>query len=237
VSLPVRLPAAALLAVVTVGLAGCGDDVGGGSLSQAQDYAKHSGSAIAADARKAMRSLDTMHVAGELSQDGNTVSVDLSVSGTGECSGTIGVGAGSIELRSVGGRAWYRADEAFWRVEAPDQAAEIARKVHGRWVPLAGQLASLRSFCSIDTLTDQMLSSSATIEAAGAAMVGTRPVVRLAVEEGGTTTTAYVDAAEPHHVLRMTRGKQGDLAFSDFDEKFTVDAPDPKDVFKLKKLD
>lgn len=230
-SLVARLAATAVLAGAALASAGCGGD--DGTLSQAQDYAKSSAGTVAADARKAMRDLAFMHVAGQVHQGGITVSVDLSVSGKGECAGTIGVGAGSIELRSTDGRAWYNADAAFWRVEAPGQAKQIARKVNGRWVPLAGQFASLRTFCSIDALTRAMLDSSATTRSAGATMDGARPTVRLFVQQGGTTTTAYVAASEPHYVLRMTRGKHGDLTFSDFDESFSVKAPDPKDVFHL----
>ena len=217
------------------GLAGCGDS-SDGSLTQARDYAAHPAASIATDARTAMRSLGSMHVAGQISQGGNTVSVDLSVSDQGECTGTIGVDAGSIELRRIGGHAWYKADDAFWRVEAPGQAAEIASKVNGRWVPLTGELASLQAFCSIDSITDQMLSSSASVKTGGAAMVGARPTVLLTATHGGNTTTAYVVAAKPHYVLRMTRGTQGELTFSDFGEKVTVTAPDPRDVVDLKDL-
>lgn len=226
-----RLATTVVLAGVVVASAGCSDD--DGTLSQAQDYAKNSAGTIAADARKAMRDLEFMHVAGQVRQGGTAVSVDLSVSGKGECTGTIGVGAGSIELRSTGGRAWYNADAAFWRVEAPGQAKQIIRKVNGRWVPLAGRLASLRTFCSIDALTRQMLDRSAATTSAGATMVGARPTVRLLVKQGGATTTAYVLASQPHYVLRMTRGAQGGLTFSDFNESFSVKAPDRKDVFDL----
>lgn len=233
--LALRLPVLTAVVILALALAGCGGD--DGPLTRARDYAKGSGSAIASDARKAMQGLDAMHVAGQVSQGGNTVSVDLSVSGKGECSGTIGVGAGSIELRSVGGRAWYRADAAFWKVEAPDQAAEIARKVNGRWVPLAGELASLRTFCSIDAITEQMLSTQATVHTGGAVMVGSTPTVRLLVDRAGTSTSAYVLSATPHYVVRMTRGTHDELTFSDFDKAFTVKAPDPKDVFDLNNLE
>lgn len=233
-SLVARLAAAAVLVGVALVSAGCGSD--DGTLSQAQVYAKKSAGTIAADARKAMRGLEFMHVAGQVRHGGTTISVDVSVSGKGECTGTIGLGAGSIELRSTGDRAWYNADAAFWRVEAPRQATQITRKVNGRWVPLAGRLASLRTFCSIDALTRGMLNSAATTSSSGATMVGARPTVRLLVKRGGANTTAYVLASQPHYVLRMTRGKQGDLTFSDFDEPFSVAAPDPKDVFDLGRL-
>lgn len=230
-SLVARVAAAAVLAGVALTFAGCGGE--DGSLAQAQEYARSSVRTIAAGARTAMRDLHYMHVAGQVRQGRTTVTVDLSVSGKGECTGTIGVEAGSIELRSAGGRAWYKADAAFWRAEAPGQAAKIERRVKGRWVPLAGQLAPLRTFCSIDTLTKRMFDRSATVTSSGATMLGSRPTVRLAVERGGTATTAYVVASEPHYVLRMTRGQQGDLTFSDFDQPFSVTAPAPSGVFDL----
>lgn len=212
--------------------AGCGgsDD----TIEHAKDYAKSDGADIAKDARKAMSGLTTMHVAGTIKQGSDTIALDLSVSRSGSCTGTIGVGDGSIELRSVGGKAWYKADLGFWKAEVGAEAASVAKAVGDRWVVLSGDLASLRSFCRIDSLTDQMLDTKASVRSEGAAMVGTTPTVRLSLTQGSLASAAYVQAAEPHYILRITRGtgdKAGQVDFSAFDDKFDVEAPAPKDVF------
>ncbi|MEX0426045.1 hypothetical protein AB3X52_00315 [Nocardioides sp. DS6] len=221
---------------------GCGGD--DDSIGHAKDYAKTDGADIAKDARAAMGRLRTMHVAGTITQGGETIALDLSVSQDGSCAGTIGVGDGSIELRSAGGRAWYKADLAFWKAEVGSEAAEVAKAVGDRWVVLSGDLASLRSFCRIDSLTSQMLGAKASYESQGAAMVGTTPTARISIEQSSTGqnstgqsdlhSTAYVKASDPHYVLRIVRGTgkaAGQVDFSAFDQKFTVEVPATKDIF------
>lgn len=228
-SLAVALLSTAALLLTTAGCGG-GDD----TLEHAKDYAKGDGSDIAKDARKAMSGLTTMHVAGTIKQGSDTIALDLSVSRSGSCTGTIGVGDGSIELRSVGGRAWYKADLGFWKAEVGAEAQSVAKAVGDRWVVLSGDLGSLRSFCRIDSLTGQMLDPKASVQSEGAAMVGSTPTARLSLTESGVDSVAYVQAAEPHRVLRITRGssdKAGQVDFSAFDAKFDVQAPAAKDVF------
>ena len=218
---------------------GCGG--GGDTIEQARDYAKKDGADIAKEARSAMSGLQTMHVAGTIVQGGDTIALDLSVSKSGACTGTIGVGDGSIELRSTGGQAWYKADLAFWKAEVGSEAEKVAKAVGDRWVVLSGDLASLRSFCRIDSLTGQMLDAKASIQSQGAAMVGSTPTARISVTQPGVESAAYVKASDPHYVLRIVRGaagksgkaddKAGQVDFTGFDQKFTVVAPDPQDVF------
>lgn len=232
-----RAPRTLLGAVVTVaGLllvtAGCGG--GDDTIGQARDYAKKDGSDIAADARTAMAGLHTMHVAGTYTWDDKSVELDLSVAKDGTCSGTIGVGNGSVELRSVDGQGWYKPDLGFWKAEVGAEAASVAKAVGDRWIVLSGEMTSLRSFCSIDTLAGGMLDRKATVESEGAAMVGTRPTARVLVTRGGVDSVAYVQASDPHYVLRLTAGsgkRKQQVDFSAFDEKFDVEAPKPRDVF------
>lgn len=240
----IRAAAAALSALSALGalgvlLAGCGTGGGNGSLQQARSYATQDGTTIAGDARGAMQSLRTMHVSGRIGQDPTPVDLDLSVSRSGDCAGTVGIGGGHIELRSVGGKAWFKADDAFWQFEAGDNAARVAQVVAGRWVVLSGRLEQLRSFCRIDQLTGQMLGAKARVRPLGAVMVGTTPTVRLAVTEAGVTETAYVVAAEPHYVLRIQRtgAGAGQVTFSAFDQPLRVTAPPARQVFDLSRLE
>ncbi|MEP9382126.1 hypothetical protein [Nocardioides sp. KR10-350] len=234
---PARPAVAAGLLVLVLAVTSCSDESqDGDTLEHARDYASQDGAAIAEDARAAMAALTTVHVSGSIRQGENTIALDLSASRSGRCVGTIGIDDGSIELRSVGGRAWYRADDAFWRLELGAKAARISRAVRGRWVVLSGQLAALRSFCRIGSLVGQTLSGKATIRSTGAAMDGATPTALLSVARSGVTSTAYVRAAEPHHLLKVIRGtpahNTGELDFSDFDARFQVAAPGRRDVFR-----
>jgi hypothetical protein len=231
---------AALLLGATLALVGCGNADGDHSLQQVRSYAEQDGPLIASAARRAMHSLDTMHVAGRIGQDAGTIDLDLSASKSGDCVGTIGINDGRVQLRSTGGKAWFRADDAFWRLEAGPNADRITGLVGDRWVVLAGRLEKLRSFCRLDELAGRLLTHGH-VHTLGPAMVGTTPTVRLAVTRAGVTNTAYVVGSSPHYVLRIRRtgapgSDTGEIDFSDFDKPFTVSPPPADQVFDLSRL-
>lgn len=232
------VPTTALVLALTSALAGCGDD--GGTLSEAREYAREPGNQIAEQARTAMSDIDTVHVEGEvLDPKGTKIVIDLDVSGKGSCLGTVSIGDGEISLRATGGSAWYQGDEEFWKSIAPGESEgkRIAERVGDKWVALEGELASLRAFCSIDSLTGQMAPPEAEAQAVGPAMVQRTPTVQLDVTHGETESRTYVVASEPHRIVKWTQGSAGELRFSDFDKEFHVEEPAADEVFDLAKLE
>ncbi|MFI5622479.1 hypothetical protein ACIA03_03345 [Nocardioides sp. NPDC051685] len=228
----------ALILALTSALAGCGDTEG--SLSQARDYAKEPGNQIAEDARTAMHDIDTVHVEGDvLDSEGTKITIDLDVSAEDACVGRVSIGDGRISLRSIAGSAWYQGDEEFWKSIAPDkgEGERIAKRVGDKWVKLEGELASLRAFCSIDSLTAQMVPAEAEAQAIGPAMAAEGPAVRLDVTYGETESRTYVLASKPHRIVKWTQGSSGELTFSDFDKEFQVEEPAADEVFDLAELE
>ena len=228
----------ALIVALTSALAGCGDEEG--SLSQAREYAKEPGNQIAEDARAAMHDIKTVHVEGDvLDSESTKITVDLDVSADDACVGKVSIGDGQISLRSIDGSAWYQGDEEFWKSIAPakGEGERIAKRVGEKWVKLEGELASLRAFCSIDSLTDQMVPAEAEAQAIGPAMAADGPAVRLDVTHGETESRTYVLASEPHRIVKWTQGSSGELTFSDFDKEFQVEEPPADEVFDLAELE
>lgn len=228
----------ALIVALTSALAGCGD--GEGSLSQARDYAKEPGNQIAEDARNAMHDIKTVHVEGDvLDSESTKITVDLDVSAADACVGKVSIGDGQISLRSIDGSAWYQGDEEFWKSIAPakGEGERIAKRVGKKWVKLEGELASLRAFCSIDSLTAQMVPAEAEAQTIGPAMAADGPAVRLDVTHGETESRTYVLASEPHRIVKWTQGSSGELTFSDFDKEFQVEEPPADEVFDLAELE
>jgi len=228
----------ALIVALTSALAGCGEEAG--TLSQARDYAKEPGNKIAEDARAAMHDIDTVHVEGDvLDSESTKITVDLDVSAEDACVGKVSIGDGQISLRSIAGSAWYQGDEEFWRSIAPTkgEGERIAKRVGDKWVKLEGELASLRAFCSIDSLTAQMVPAQAEAQAIGPAMAADGPAVRLDVTHGETESRTYVLASTPHRIVKWTQGSSGELVFSDFDKEFRVEEPPADEVFDLAELE
>jgi hypothetical protein len=228
----------ALILALTSALAGCGDEEG--SLSRARVYAKEPGNQIAEDARTAMHDIKTVHVEGDvLDSESTKITVDLDVSADDACVGKVKIGHGQISLRSIAGSAWYQGDEEFWKSIAPakGEGERIAKRVGEKWVKLEGELASLRAFCSIDSLTAQMVPPEAEAQAIGPAMAADGPAVRLDVTHGETESRTYVRASEPHRIVKWTQGSSGELTFSDFDKEFQVEEPPADEVFDLAELE
>lgn len=228
----------ALIIALTSALAGCGEEEG--TLSQAREYAKEPGNQIAEHARTAMHDLDTVHVEGDvLDPKGTKITVDLDVSAEKTCVGTVSIGKGEISLRSIAGSAWYQGDKDFWLSIAPSKAEgeRIAKRVGEKWVALEGELASVRAFCSIDSLTAQMVPAEAEAQAIGPTMSAEGPAVRLDVTHGETESTTFVRASEPHRIVKWTQGSSGELNFSDFDKDFQVEEPPADEVFDLAELE
>jgi len=228
----------ALILALTSALAGCGDEEG--SLSQAREYAKEPGNQIAEDARTAMHDIKTVHVEGDVLDSKSTkITVDLDVSADDACVGKVSIGDGQISLRSIDGSAWYQGDEEFWKSIAPakGEGERIAKRVGEKWVKLEGELASLRAFCSIDSLTAQMVPPEAEAQAIGPAMAADGPAVRLDVTHGETESRTYVRASDPHRIVKWTQGSSGELTFSDFDKEFQVEEPPADEVFDLAELE
>lgn len=228
----------ALTVALTSALAGCGDEEG--SLSRAREYAKEPGNQIAEDARTAMHDIKTVHVEGDvLDSESTKITVDLDVSAGDACVGKVSIGDGQISLRSIDGSAWYQGDEEFWKsiASAKGEGERIAKRVGEKWVKLEGELASLRAFCSIDSLTAQMVPPEAEAQAIGPAMAAEGPAVRLDVTHGETESRTYVRASEPHRIVKWTQGSSGELTFSDFDKEFQVEEPAADEVFDLAELE
>ena len=59
-----------------------------------------------------------MAYAGELTSNGSPIGLDVQASTAGDCTGTVELGGGTVELLAEDGGNWYRPDEAFWRANA-----------------------------------------------------------------------------------------------------------------------
>src|SRR4051794_25593044 len=115
-----RLRAVAALSLLMV-VAGCGGDDGGGG----SEVAQQSGNKIADVARADMKALEQVKYTGEISSDGSAIALDVQASSAGDCTGTVGIGDGTAEVRAKDGTSWFRPDEAFWRANGGEQADAI----------------------------------------------------------------------------------------------------------------
>jgi hypothetical protein len=228
----VRAVRAVAAVSVLVVAAGCGgsDDGGDG------DFAHLSGDKIAGLAKADMKSLDDVRYTGEITSGSQDVTLDLQAKSSGDCTGSIGIGDGTAQVRSKDGTSWFKPDEAFWRANAGDSADAIIRAVGDKWV--LDTEANFSKFCDLDSLFDALFTESGAgaYKTTGTGEVDGQKVVK--VEQTGDTGTAtgYVLVSGKHYLVKLERtngDRPGHLEFTDFDKDFDVTAPAKDEVIDL----
>jgi hypothetical protein len=234
---PSRNRAVAALAVIGVlaltgGCGGSDDDDGGDS-----DFAKQSGDKIAADAKADMKDLDEVTFNGEITSEGDTITLDVQASSAGDCTGSIGISGGSAEILAKDGTNWFKPDEAFWRANAPDTADAIISAVGDKWV--LDTDSNFAQFCDLDAFFDNLFKDeegASKYETTGTDEVDGEKVVKVEQSDDKGTSVGYVRIDGDHYLLKLERtegDEPGHLEFSDFDKEFDVTAPADEDVIDL----
>jgi hypothetical protein len=217
--------------------AGCGGkgDSGGDS-----DFAKQSGDKIADIAKTDMKSLDEVKFAGAITSNSQKISVDIQAKSTGDCTGSIGIGDGTAEIRAKGGTSWFKPDEAFWRANASDSADAIIQAVGDKWV--LDTDSNFAQFCDLDAFFDSLFKDqpdAGSYKTTGTDEVDGETVVKVEQSDGSGTAVGYVLVEGKHYLVKLERtegDEPGELDFSNFDKDFDVTAPADDDVVDLNSL-
>jgi hypothetical protein len=233
------IKAAVAVAALLVVASGCGGD---DKSDAADDFAKKKADDIVATAKADMKELDSVHYTGELSSGGQEISLDIRATSDGTCAGSFGVGEGSAEILGVDGENWFKPNEAFWRVQAPDQADAIIAAVGDKWV--ADSSGEFTQFCDLDALLDDVLDESAegaTYTVDGTEEIDGETVVKVDREDEGEdgVSSGYVLAESPHYLVKIAKTSgddAGTLTFAEFNEDVTVEAPAADEVVDLNSI-
>jgi hypothetical protein len=226
---------AGVLAAAVVLLAGCG----GGN-----DFADQPPKDIAKAAAADMKDLKSLRMQGDLTTSGQKIGVDMQITTSGDCQGTITVTGGTAQIVSSGGQAYMKPDKSFWESQAPGQAAQIEAVVGDKWVVIPSG-SGLDSACDLSKMLDGIGSSASgnpsdAPTAATSDSVDGQDAVKLSGEDNsGKPVVAWVATDDPHYILKLqvSQGSEpGVITFSDFDKTVTVQAPPSEQVIDLSKL-
>lgn len=222
------------VAASVVLLAGCG----GGS----NDFAKKPPKDIIAAAKTDMGSLTSVHLAGDITNQADKITFDMQVTKVGDCHGTLTVGAGKAEIVSVGGAAWMKPDDAFWKAQAGAQATQIEQVVGDKWVVMPSSASDLSSLCNLDSLLSKLNDGSSGSSSSDGTVKGTSNVngqdaVELDSTQSGDTLKTWVATGDKHYVVKLEMGgaSPGSVNFTEFDKNFNIAAPATSDVVDLSK--
>ena len=211
-------------------LAGCG---GGGN-----DFATQDPQDIAKASATDMKDLDSLHMAGFVTTDGQKLGVDMSITTSGDCQGSFKAGEGTAQILSADGKSYMKPDKAFWEAQAPAQAPQIEALVGDKWVVIPSN-TGLNELCDLDGLLKSFNDNNPTNKptAAAAESLDGQDAVKLSGKDSdGTAVTAWVASDSPHYVLKMeqTEGSTPmSITFSKFNDTVSITAPPSDQVVDL----
>ena len=180
---------------------------------------------------------------GDLQDEDERLTIDLSVSKSGDCTGTVGKAGASFELLVAENRIFFRGDEAFYRASGatPEEARQAAAVIGDRWVE--GDNKPIGHLCTLDDLFDLSEKGNRTLKkmlpgqvsVVGTAEVAGIETVQLTSTSGKRTYGMYVGVEEPHHIIQLTasgtKKLNGTITFTNHGIPVRTSVPDKADIF------
>lgn len=174
-----------------------------------------------------MNALESVNMAGTITENGEQMTIDLSFDREGRCTGAMQMQGGSVDIISDGQDEYLKGDEDFWIATQggvnPGQAT-LDRFV-GKWMKQSGT-EHFGEFCNLSNLLEEFDNDGAVdFEVAGTSTVNGREAARLAIDGGDEL---LVSNSGPHHILRMSTddsGESGEFTFSRFNEPVEINLP------------
>jgi hypothetical protein len=189
------------------------------------------GSEVATLAADALEEAGSVRMSGTMTTDGEEGEVDLQLQGD-DAAGTITLGGLEIELISVDGDVYMKADPEFWASFGMPE--EAAAEFDGKWVAVPGDAASDFADFSLTGIADELRSSDDDIkdETTKDELDGDSVVI-VEQEDGSQLVVADDDPSYPLE-LRGGGDDEGTLTFSDHGEEQDISAPE--DVLDLESV-
>jgi hypothetical protein len=210
----------ASLAAAGTLLAGCG----GGEATTTE--ASKSPARILSDAKHAVSSARSVHMAGNGMAQGQAASLDLSLVRGPKASGKMRVFGGSLDLIRVRKNVYMRGDRSFWRNFGRSQLKLAV--LADRWVAAP---ASVPAFKGIASFTDMsglasMLDEQGNVVNEGVRTFRGQKVVALRdATEGGTLYLRAIGAPYPVAIVGSEKGQAETIVFDRWNQAVVVRAP------------
>lgn len=218
------------LAIVAVGVAGCGGSGSNGIESKSTDQ-------IISAARSAAESAKSVHVAGSVTTAGASLTLDLELDSSKGAKGKISEGGLSFELVRIGDTAYINGSPSFYEHFAGREAAKLLK---GKWLKAPSNTGSLATLGSL-TDTKQLIGSA--LAAAGKRLKkGSVSTVNgqkaIAVKDTTHGGTLYVATTGKPYPVQIEGGPSsaGKVTFEDWNKPVTLSAPPAQDVIDITKL-
>jgi hypothetical protein len=219
-----RVAAGVLSTALLVSVAACGGSGGSGGSGGPKDNGERTKSAeqVSADAAAALDRAGSTHLLFKQGTDHG----DLRIQKPDDATGTIALGGGTAELRSVQSQLFFKADAAFYKAQGGGTAASAA----GTWLKLPGQLQDDEDFktFSFNGILNQLRKPEDTTYTSAVvpvALDGTRPALKLTTTDGSEVYVSSVGEPLPLRVLEKDDSGITTVDFTEVGVHFTVTPP------------
>ncbi|WP_327262824.1 hypothetical protein OG444_16045 [Streptomyces sp. NBC_01232] len=220
---------AALACAAALGLTAC---------SASGPFPDLSGSEVADKSVDALRGASSLTVSGKVWDGGKPLEMNMAVSKTGDCRGTIAGQEGSFELIRNSEFVFIKADEPFYRSQMKDlpkdQADAAVKQLAGHWLKSKATEADskeLSALCDLNDLLKEFDESKGAKKGEVTTVGGHKALTLTTKTTEGTETLLVATEGKPYLLKASTTGKEpAEVAFSDFDKPVQAEAPTGKDV-------
>lgn len=272
------LVVAVVCTTAVAGLAGCGKDgdTKAKGVSEAKKpsatasptpvdpFAGMTADAIAEKAVGVTKAANTVKVSGAGISDGEHMTIEVTVTRQGHCSGRATVKGGTAHVIKADLKSFYmKGDEKFYRAVAKEdgtpkrQADAMIEVLKGRWMKMftdapkkskkrRGKASGdgMGEFCVLSELVagmdDDKSDRTGMTKGADTVVAGVPAVtLRGKKKSDGSAVTMYVAKQGPAHLLKVveTGGDEpGTVTFSDYDKPVTITPPPADEIMDLEKL-
>ena len=214
-----------VVSAICVAAAGCG---GGGSSSGGDPLAGLSAQQVLSKAVSDLKSAPSFHIAGTVNQGGG-INIDLAYKhGTG-CEGTLDVGGrGSVHLLVIGGTAWLKPDQAFWKSVAGSSASSVIAVIGGKYLKGATSnrnVSGLSRLCDANSLASAFTSPKDIVKG-GISVINRQRA--LALRDPAKSAVMYVTDTSNPQILRVSGaqpGNGGRIDFTGYGSSVTLRSP------------
>jgi hypothetical protein len=158
--------------------------------------------------------------------EGTKIEIDLQFAGD-DVKGTIKSGGLNVEVISVSGASYMKADAEFWKTFLPDNMeATVLPLVAGKYVKVpAGSAGGLVPKAA------ELFESNKTWSKDGTTTVNGKPAITV-TDGDNKVNISLVGTPYPLNIV----SKEGTIELSDYDAAVTISAPPPAEVFDLAAL-
>ncbi|MEU0786955.1 hypothetical protein ABZ341_36005 [Streptomyces sp. NPDC006173] len=233
-----RLAAVAATGVCALSLTACGG-------SDDDAFKGKSADEVAAQAVKATRQADSMHLKGNARQEGEeALALDIAVDSEKNCEGTVKQQGATAQVRHKNATLYLKGDEEYWRNSLKQQAGadKLVPKVADKWVKMPAGDDQLSGLCDKQGLLaalDEDKSERKGMTKDGSTSVDGASAVKLTKKSGGKTLTMYVASEGKPYILKVTTtggSAPESTTFSDYGKPVQPEQPAADDTVDLKQV-